>query len=81
VVIATSSVHRDAISSVIVSGNGNKVIVYHYHLEAAPSEGVQVASQALGANPYRGLASFRVKMLKSTSVEKVKFSVYALESA
>lgn len=55
------SVHRDAISSAIVSGNGNKVIVYHYHLEAAPSEGVQVASQALGANPYRGLASFQVE--------------------
>jgi hypothetical protein len=55
------SVHRDAISSAIVSGNGNKVLVYHYHLETAPSEEIQIAPQTLGANPYRGLASFQVE--------------------
>ena len=56
------AIHRDAIGSAIVSGDGNKVFIYHYQLDRP----VEVASTPpstpeLGANPYRGLAAFQVE--------------------
>lgn len=53
-------VHRDVLGSAIVSGDGNKVYIYHYTLEqqqqAPPPQSVEV-----GPNPYRGLAAFQVE--------------------
>ena len=56
------AIHRDAIGSAIVSGDGNKVFIYHYQLDRpveAPS--TLPSTLKLGANPYRGLAAFQVE--------------------
>ena len=59
------AIHHDAIGSALVSGDGNKVFIYHYHLDAqapvaAPSSAVE-APTPIGPNPYRGLASFQIE--------------------
>ncbi|MBF2009489.1 MAG: pentapeptide repeat-containing protein [Chlorogloeopsis fritschii C42_A2020_084] len=54
-------IHRDVINSAIVSGDNNKVVIYHYYLEQlVQNEGKSLPSK-LKANPYRGLAAFQVE--------------------
>ncbi len=61
------SIHHDAIGSAIVSGDGNKVFIYHYHLskeelvQVEPDLSSPQPSPQFGANPYRGLNAFQVE--------------------
>jgi hypothetical protein len=52
-------IHRDVINSAIVSGDGNRVVIYHL------GQQTQVETKSLisvlSANPYRGLAAFQVE--------------------
>lgn len=52
-------IHRDAVGSAILSGDGSKVFIYHYHLEQ-PQVSEPTPAQ-LAPNPYRGLAAFQVE--------------------
>ncbi len=54
-------IQHDALGSAIVSGDGNKVVVYHYHLAQALQGSPLATAQSVGANPYRGLAAFQVE--------------------
>jgi len=54
-------IYRDAIGSAIVSGNGNKVFIYHYQLDRPTQVEAEPSTPHLGANPYRGLAAFQVE--------------------
>lgn len=51
------AIYRDAIGSVIVSGDGNKVFIRDHLDNKASVEKPNV----LGANPYRGLAAFQIE--------------------
>ncbi|MGI8504640.1 MAG: ATP-binding protein, partial [Hassallia sp.] len=53
------TIEKDAISSAIISGNGNKVVIYQYQLERLiESEETYIAGE-IGANPYKGLLAFQ----------------------
>ncbi len=52
------TIEKDAISSAIISGNGNKVVIYQYQLERLiEPEKTQVPGE-IGPNPYKGLLAF-----------------------
>ncbi|MBW4542029.1 MAG: pentapeptide repeat-containing protein [Myxacorys chilensis ATA2-1-KO14] len=55
------AIQRDAISSAIVSGDGNKVVIYNYHLDRQVEIETKPFTSHLAANPYRGLAAFQVE--------------------
>jgi uncharacterized protein YjbI with pentapeptide repeats len=55
------AIQRDAIGSAIVSGDGNKVVIYNYHLDREVEIEPKPATPHLAANPYRGLAAFQVE--------------------
>jgi WD40 repeat protein len=53
------TIEKDAISSAIISGNGNKVVIYQYQLERLiESEKTHIAGE-IGPNPYKGLLAFQ----------------------
>ncbi|MBD3887443.1 ATP-binding protein [Phormidium tenue FACHB-886] len=54
-------IQKDAIGSAIVSGDGNKVFIYQYHLAQAeiPKAHVTSAPAELAPNPYKGLLAFQ----------------------
>ena len=53
------TIEKDAISSAIISGNGNKVVIYQYQLERQVSEETTSHSEEIGPNPYKGLLAFQ----------------------
>ncbi|MBD2255466.1 NACHT and WD repeat domain-containing protein [Nostoc parmelioides] len=52
-------IERDAISSAIISGNGNKVVIYQYQLERQVLSEKTSYSGEIGPNPYKGLLAFQ----------------------
>ncbi|MEA5595784.1 pentapeptide repeat-containing protein [Rivularia sp. UHCC 0363] len=53
------TIEKDAISSAIISGNGNKVVIYQYQSERLiEPEETQVPGE-IGPNPYKGLLAFQ----------------------
>lgn len=52
------TIKKDAISSAIISGNGNKVVIYQYQLERQVQEEKAVGLAKIGPNPYKGLLAF-----------------------
>ena len=52
------TIEKDAISSAIISGNGNKVVIYQYQLERLVAEEKTPQPGEIGANPYKGLLAF-----------------------
>ncbi len=52
------TIEKDAISSAIISGNGNKVVIYQYQLERLVAEEKTPPPGEIGANPYKGLLAF-----------------------
>lgn len=55
------AIQRDAISSVIVSGDGNKVVIYNYHLDRQVEIETKPSTPHLAANPYRGISVFQAE--------------------
>jgi uncharacterized protein YjbI with pentapeptide repeats len=55
------TISQDAIGSAIVSGDGNKVFIYHYHLDRQVEVEAESSTPNLSASPYRGLAAFQVE--------------------
>jgi uncharacterized protein YjbI with pentapeptide repeats len=55
------TIYRDAVGSTIVSGDGNKVFIYHYHLDQSAQAKPESLPSQLAPNPYRGLAAFQVE--------------------
>ena len=55
------TISQDAIGSTIVSGDGNKVLIYHYHLDRQVEVEIRSSTPDLAANPYRGLTAFQVE--------------------
>ncbi len=53
------TIEKDAISSAIISGNGNKVVIYQYQLERQVAEGKTPHTGEIGPNPYKGLLAFQ----------------------
>ncbi|MBD2058120.1 pentapeptide repeat-containing protein [Oculatella sp. FACHB-28] len=54
-------IHHDVLGSALVSGDGNKVFIYHYHLDQQAAPEPKVTIPQLAANPYRGLSAFQVE--------------------
>ena len=52
-------IEKDAVSSAIISGNGNKVIIYQSHLERNVVEDTASITGEIGLNPYKGLLAFQ----------------------
>ncbi|OKH43174.1 hypothetical protein NIES2101_31235, partial [Calothrix sp. HK-06] len=53
------TISKDAISSAIISGNGNKVTIYQYQLERQVQSEITSDPGEIGANPYKGLLAFQ----------------------
>ncbi len=53
------TIEKDAISSAIISGNGNKVVIYQYQLERQVAEELTSPPGKIGPNPYKGLLAFQ----------------------
>ena len=53
------TIEKDAISSAIISGNGNKVVIYQYQLEHQSELEKSSQPEELGPNPYKGLLAFQ----------------------
>jgi hypothetical protein len=53
------TISKDAISSAIISGNGNKVTIYQYQLERQVQSETISDPGEIGANPYKGLLAFQ----------------------
>ena len=53
------TIEKDAISSAIISGDGNKVVIYQYQLERQASEETIFHSEEIGYNPYKELLAFQ----------------------
>ena len=53
------TIEKDAISSAIISGNGNKVVIYQYQLERQVEEEKTAHIGKIGPNPYKGLLAFQ----------------------
>ena len=51
-------IEKDAISSAIISGDGNRVVIYQYHMERRESEQLTPSTTQIGPNPYKGLLAF-----------------------
>ncbi|BDA67802.1 WD-40 repeat-containing protein [Calothrix sp. PCC 7716] len=52
-------IEKDAVSSAIISGNGNKVIIYQSQLERTVVEDKTTITGEIGSNPYKGLLAFQ----------------------
>ncbi|MGI0484863.1 hypothetical protein ACN4EK_05445 [Pantanalinema rosaneae CENA516] len=52
------AIERDVISSAIISGNGNKVVIYQYQQELQAPVELSADAIAIGLNPYKGLLAF-----------------------
>ena len=52
-------IEKDTISSAIISGNGNKVVIYQYQLERQVAEEKTPHTEEIGPNPYKGLLAFQ----------------------
>ena len=52
------TIEKDAISSAIISGSGNKVTIYQYQLEHQVQSEKISDSGEIGPNPYKGLLAF-----------------------
>jgi hypothetical protein len=52
-------IEKDAISSAIISGDGNKVVIYQYQLERQVEAQKTSHTEEIGANPYKGLLAFQ----------------------
>ena len=52
-------IEKDAVSSAIISGNGNKVIIYQSQLERTVVEDTTTTAGEIGPNPYKGLLAFQ----------------------
>ncbi|OKH43238.1 hypothetical protein NIES2101_31105, partial [Calothrix sp. HK-06] len=52
-------IEKDAISSAIISGNGNKVTIYQYQLERQVQSQIISDRGEIGENPYKGLLAFQ----------------------
>ncbi|OKH43240.1 hypothetical protein NIES2101_31115 [Calothrix sp. HK-06] len=53
------TIEKDAISSAIISGNGNKVTIYQYQLERQVQSQITSNAGEIGSNPYKGLLAFQ----------------------
>jgi len=53
------TIKKDAISSAIISGDGNKVVIYQYQLERQFVEKSEPTTADIGPNPYKGLLAFQ----------------------
>ncbi|WP_414587918.1 ATP-binding protein [Scytonema sp. PCC 10023] len=51
-------IEKDAISSAIISGDGNKVVIYQYQQERQLNEEKVSTIGEIGPNPYKGLLAF-----------------------
>ncbi|QDL11904.1 hypothetical protein DP114_31965 [Brasilonema sennae CENA114] len=51
-------IEKDAISSAIISGDGNRVVIYQYQLERQLKEEKVSTTGEIGSNPYKGLLAF-----------------------
>ncbi|MBW4597459.1 MAG: AAA family ATPase [Brasilonema angustatum HA4187-MV1] len=51
-------IEKDAISSAIISGDGNRVVIYQYQLEHQLKEEKVSTTAEIGRNPYKGLLAF-----------------------
>jgi hypothetical protein len=54
-------IHHDVLGSALVSGDRNRVFIFHYHLDQQVAPEPEHAASQLAANPYRGLAAFQVE--------------------
>ena len=52
------TIEKDAISSAIISGNGNKVVIYH-QLQRSVQQEKAFNLTEIGPNPYKGLLAFQ----------------------
>jgi WD40 repeat protein len=52
-------IEKDAISSAIISGDGNKVVIYQYQLERQVEPQKTSQTEKIGPNPYKGLLAFQ----------------------
>jgi len=52
-------IEKDAISSAIISGDGNRVVIYQYQLESQLKEEKVSTTAQIGPNPYKGLLAFQ----------------------
>ncbi len=52
-------IEKDAISSAIISGNGNRVVIYQYQIERQVEEDQSARVGEIGPNPYKGLLAFQ----------------------
>ena len=52
------TIEKDAISSAIISGSGNKVVIYLYQLERQIEPEPAYQPGEIGSNPYKGLLAF-----------------------
>lgn len=53
------TIKKDAISSAIISGNGNKVVIYYNQLERSVQQEKTSNLREIGPNPYKGLLAFQ----------------------
>ena len=53
------TIEKDAISSAIISGNGNRVVIYQYHVDRQIEEDRSPRAGEIGPNPYKGLLAFQ----------------------
>ncbi|HEY9652768.1 MAG TPA: ATP-binding protein, partial [Coleofasciculaceae cyanobacterium] len=54
------TIEKDAISSAIISGNGNRVVIYQYQqVERSVVEDQSTKPGEIGPNPYKGLLAFQ----------------------
>lgn len=53
------TIEKDAISSAIISGNGNRVVIYQYQVDRQLKEDQSARVGEIGPNPYKGLLAFQ----------------------
>ncbi|ARV62732.1 hypothetical protein BZZ01_32480 [Nostocales cyanobacterium HT-58-2] len=52
------AIERDALSSAIISGDGNRVVIYQYHTAQEVQSELSPVETKIGPNPYKGLLAF-----------------------
>ncbi|WP_017315666.1 nSTAND1 domain-containing NTPase [Mastigocladopsis repens] len=52
------AIERDALSSAIISGDGNRVVIYQYHTAQQVQSEPSPVETKIGPNPYKGLLAF-----------------------
>ncbi|OKH57177.1 NACHT and WD repeat domain-containing protein, partial [Scytonema sp. HK-05] len=52
------AIERDALSSAIISGDGNRVVIYQYHTAQQIQSELLPVETNIGPNPYKGLLAF-----------------------